>query len=40
MKTFFISIICAVVLATIGVAYTGTVQRHHPETQFSTSHRF
>ena len=40
MQSLFISIICAVVLATIGVAYTGAVQRHHPETQFPTSHRF
>jgi hypothetical protein len=32
MQNFFVATIFAVVLATIGLGYTSTVQRHHPET--------
>jgi cell division protein FtsN len=38
MQNFFVAMIFAVVLVIIGVAYTDTVQRHHPET-VSISHR-
>jgi hypothetical protein len=38
MQNFFVSMIFAVVLVTIGLTYTSTVQRHHSET-ISISHR-